>query len=286
MVFDVALARGRVDTGGARHRRARLRPPGGTVELELAQREPGLPRDRPADRRQADELLAACVQRIGGFRVVTEDHVAALSRGDRHRLALAVRTALLGDAVLLVVRCPDPDCATLADLPLRTADLLGEPGSAQPLALDVDTPAGRLTVRPPTGADELVAGDSDDLLWGQLVSVGGVPLGAAGWRALDATSQRLVGAALSGLDVCADLAVVTACPRCGTWIEVELDPFDLLVRSLATHEQRLLAEVHCLAFHYGWSQADILALDRPRRLAYLELLGNQLEGRPLIPAGA
>ena len=62
-------------------------------------------------------------------------------------------------------------------------------------------------------------------------------------------------------------------------------PVDLLARSLATGEQRLLAEVHSLAFHYGWSEADILALPRPRRFAYLELLRDQLEGRPLTGAG-
>lgn len=281
MALDVALARGLVDTTGARHRRARLHPPSAAVELDLAQRGGGAPRGP-----QAEELLAACVERIGGFRVVTEEHVAALSRGDRNRLALAARASLLGDAVVLVVRCPDVDCAGLADLTLRTTDLLGEPGSAQPLVVEVDTPAGVFSVRPPTGVDEAVAGSDDDALWGLLVGVAGAPLGAPGWRALDGTSRQLIAAALSGLDDCTDLALVSACPHCGAWIEVELDPFELLLRSLATGEQRLLAEVHCLAFHYGWSEAEILALARPRRLAYLELIGSQLEGRPLLPAGA
>lgn len=284
MALDVALARGLVDSSGARHRRARLHAPSGTVELDLAQRD-GAPA-RGVDRLQADELLAECVERIGGFRAVSEEHVAALSRGDRNRLALAARASLLGDAVVLVVRCPVDDCAGLADLTLSTTDLLGEPGPAQPLALDVDTPAGVFSVRPPTGVDEAVSGADDDSLWGLLVSGEGDLLGAPGWRALDATSQQLIAAALAGLDACADLALVTACPHCGAWIEVELDPFELLVRSLASGEQRLLAEVHCLAFHYGWSQAEILALARPRRLAYLELIASQIEGRPLLSAGA
>jgi hypothetical protein len=99
-------------------------------------------------------------------------------------------------------------------------------------------------------------------------------------------SVQLVAAALAGLDGCADLAFVATCPQCGTWIELELDPVDLLVRALAAGEERLLAEVHCIAFHYGWSEAEILALARPRRLANLGLLRDQLEGRALTGAGA
>ncbi|MGH2511825.1 MAG: hypothetical protein ACRDGQ_03965, partial [Candidatus Limnocylindrales bacterium] len=126
----------------------------------------------------------------------------------------------------------------------------------------------------------------DETMWGRLVSRTGEPVGADGWLALDPASTQLLAAALAGLDPCADLAFVSTCPRCGTWIELELDPVDLLVRSLATGEPRLLAEAHCLAFHYGWSEAEILALARPRRLAYLELLRDQVEGRPLTGAGA
>jgi hypothetical protein len=40
--------------------------------------------------------------------------------------------------------------------------------------------------------------------------------------------------------------------------------------------------VHSLAFHYGWSEEAVLDLPRARRWAYLELLRNQLEGRPLV----
>jgi hypothetical protein len=45
---------------------------------------------------------------------------------------------------------------------------------------------------------------------------------------------------------------------------------------------RLEAEVHCLAFHYHWPEADILALPRPRRWRYLELVRRELEGSPLL----
>ncbi len=283
MIHDVALARGLVDTTGARHRRARLRPPTGLVELDLAEHAAdgtGLPPE------EADRLLAGCVARIGGFDSasgqVTAALVAGLSRGDRARLALAIRATLQGDPLLLTVRCPAAGCGALADLTLSTADLVST-GPAQPPTIEIHTPDGDLAIRPPTGQD---VGADDDALWGALVSRSGRPLGAAGWRELDPVSVQLVAAALAGLDPCADLAVVTACPRCGCWIEVEVDPVELLARSLATGEQRLLAEVHTLALHYGWSEDQILGLPRPRRHAYLELLRDHLDGRPLTGAGA
>lgn len=282
MAHDVALARGLVDSTGARHRRARLRPPTGQVELELAARGAGAGPIGPDD---GDELLAGCVERIGEFRDVTSALVAALTRGDRARLALSIRALLHGDAVLVVVQCPAAGCGALADLTLRTRDLLGDTRSPQTLEVAVCTADGDVDVRPPTGDDDRAAGCSDDELWGRLVSRAGEPIGADGWRALAPATAQRVAVALAGLDACADLAFVSTCPRCGGWLELELDPVDLLARSLATGEQRLMAEVHSLAFHYSWSEADILALPRPRRFAYLELLRDQLEGRPLTGAG-
>lgn len=282
MTTDLALARGLVDGDGARHRRARLRPPTGQAELELAARSP----DAPLAHDEADELLAGCVERIGGF-TDPSAVVVALSRGDRARVALAARAMLVGDGILLVVQCPAAGCSALADLSLRTSALLGDTRRPQPLEVSVETADGELVVRPPTGYDERAAAGSDDTLWGRLVSRDGAPVGDDGWRNLDPESTHRVALALSDLDPCADLAVVTACPQCGAWIELEVDPLDLLMRTPATGERRLLAEVHCLAFSYGWSEAEILALPRTRRLAYLELLDDELGGRPLTStAGA
>lgn len=280
MSHDVALACGLVDATGARHRRVRLRPPTGRAELELVARGPASPTPD-----ESDELLAGCVERIGEFRDVTPSLVAALTRGDRARLALAIRALLHGDAILLVVECPAAGCGALADLTLRTHELLGDMCAPQPLTVTVSTDDGDFDVRPPTGHDRAACA-GDDELWGRLVSRAGRPIGPAGWRMLAPASAQHIAIALSGVDSCADLAFVSACPQCGCWIELELDAIDLLTRTLATGEQRLLAEVHSLAFHYGWSEGDILALPRPRRFAYLELLRDQLEGRPLTRAGA
>ncbi|HEX2063059.1 MAG TPA: hypothetical protein VHE80_01420 [Acidimicrobiales bacterium] len=278
---DVVLQRGLVDETGARHRRAALRPLTGREEADLGVR---------SGATAASRLLAACVVRLGGYRDVGEAHVAALSRGDRWRLALGLRQLMVGDQLVLTLTCPDPDCRQPADLVVRVSDLLGAPGEAEAEEFEVGTEDGPVHLRPPTGLDdeacEAAGGGRDeqsDLLWSRLVlDVGGLgPVDGDGWRGLRAATRQAVAGALAELDSLLDLSFVSACPECGAWIEVELDPFELLARELGLGAGRLLAEVHCLAFHYGWSEDAILDLPRTRRWSYLELLRNQLEGRPL-----
>ena len=77
----------------------------------------------------AEQLL----DRLGSYAPVTPDVVAALSRGDRDRLVLAVRAGLAGDEIRLIATCPNPDCGELVEVVLSIADLLagerpGEPG--------------------------------------------------------------------------------------------------------------------------------------------------------------
>lgn len=281
-VREVVLRRGLVDESGARHRRAIVRPLTGRQEAALA--------SGGIDARAASELLAACVDRLGGYREVSDVHTAALGRGDRWQLALALRQLMVGDRLVLTVTCPDPDCGEQADLDLRVSDLLGGVADAQPEEVEIQTPDGRLHLRPPIGLDDEAceaAGDrsaQSAMLWSRLVlDVGGRgPIDPTGWRALHSATRQAAAVALADLENAPDLSFVSPCPACGAWIELELDPFELLAHELGWGAGRLLAEVHCLAYHYGWSEDAILDLPRTRRWRYLELLRNQLEGRPLV----
>lgn len=282
-VREVVLRRGLFDESGARHRRAAIRPLTGREEAALASRE--------VDATVASELLAACLERLGGYREVSDAHTAALGRGDRWRLALALRQVMVGDRLVITVTCPDAECGEQADLDLQISNLLGDVGDAEPEEVEVETPDGLVRLRPPLGVDdeacEAAGGDRREqsaLLWSRLVlDVGDRgPVDPAEWGALHPATRQGLAAALADLGSLPDLSFVSPCPACGTWIELELDPFELLARELGSGGGRLLAEVHCLAFHYGWSEDAILDLPRARRWAYLELLRNQLEGRPLI----
>jgi hypothetical protein len=62
--------------------------------------------------------------------------------------------------------------------------------------------------------------------------------------------------------------VQAECPECGATNSVDLDPY----RVLARRSDDLLRQVHQIATHYHWSEAEILAMPRMRRQRYLDLI--------------
>lgn len=297
--LDVVLGHGVVDTGGTRHRRARLRPVTGEQEELFAGSA-----ELPAPER-VDALLAGALARLGGYDAergeVTPSLVSGLTRGDRGRLLLALRASLVGDEIRLILSCPDPLCRELSEIVMSAGDLLlPHPAGAVVDDAVVSTPDGPLRVRPVRGYDDAAvrdadlgeAGDADatrasaDLLWSRLVTgPGGVPVPASGVGRWRLRTRAALAAALAGLAERAgapDLALVARCPACGYWMELEPNPVDLLARAARDGTERLWAEVHCLAYHYGWGEDAILRLPRLRRRRYLDLLRRQLDGRPLV----
>lgn len=279
----VTLPHGLYDEDGTCHRHAALRPLTGGEELLLAAGE-GAP-----SAQASSALLASCLARLGGFERVDAGLTAALTRGDRHHLALHLRGQMYGDRISLVVRCPSPGCAALADVDARISSLAPERPEPAPEHLVVDTPAGRATVREPTGEDDAALekasvsrAERAAILWSRLVELDGRALSPSDWTALPAAARHAVALALAEGTSAPDLGLIARCPTCAAWLELELDPFALLARELRGGAERIEAEVHCLAFHYHWSEAEILALPRARRWRYLELLRRELEGRPLV----
>jgi len=79
-----------------------------------------------------------------------------------------------------------------------------------------------------------------------------------------------VSRVLSELDPQANILLDLRCPACdGEWQQ----PFDIgafLWGEVAGRARRLLLDVHTLAWAYGWSEREVLALSDARRRFYLE----------------
>jgi hypothetical protein len=282
------LGRGLIDDTGRRHRTARLRPLTGWQEARLAEALGGAP-----GAASAPELLVGSVSAIGSYADVDAPLVAALSRGDLALLALELRAGLFGPRLVLTLRCPNPECRELADLDLDTTELLPDRSVAEPEWIEAATPDGVALVRTPTGADDaavaVAGGDRADrvaLLFSRLVARLGdrERLTPAQWRDLAPATRHAVALAMADGEVAPALAISSRCPACLAGLELGLDPFDLLGRELRLGAGRLLVDVHCLAYHYSWSEDAILSMPRNRRWRYLELLRHQLDGLPLESA--
>lgn len=277
-----ALPHGLYDEDGVCHRDAVLRPLTGREETALG-----------SGGETASSLLAACLERIGGYDEVDPAMAAALTRGDRAHLLLHLRASMFGDRLSLIVPCPSPSCSALADMDLSIAEIAPARPAPAPELIEADTPDGPARLREPTGEDdEIVAAGGGDrrarsaLLWSRLVVdfAGRGPLAPEQWEALPAPTRHAIAGSLAEASSAPDLVYMARCPSCAALLEVELDPFALLADELRLGADRLVVEVHCLAFHYHWSEAEILALPRARRWRYLDLVRRQVEGRPLIEA--
>lgn len=284
--LEVTLPRGLVDADGTRHRDALLLPPDGWLESALAELAVG-PGSGPAPRVR-HTVLAGGVDRIGGHVAPDAAAVATLTRGDTDQLALGLRRAVLGEQIALVLRCANPVCREQADVDLTVDDLLADDTGPEPEWFRVEIPGDEpVLLRAPTGADDQAVASVTGPPGGRTAALMARLLPdttAQNWLDRPAPQRNALLLALAELPAGPVRHLQVSCPSCGALMEATLDPLVVLARELLAGGDRLLLETHCLAYHYGWSEAEILGLPRSRRWGYLGLLRAQLTGAPLETA--
>lgn len=273
--MDVALPGGLVSEGKL-ERNARFRELTGRVEQVLL--ESG---SRDGWSAYVTALLACTLESIGG-KPVDADRVAGLCMADRHFLMLRLAALLHGERMWLKVTCQACEAlfdveALRCDLPIKTA------GPDYPF-VNVDVGDMHLTVRVPCGADQALVEDLDEeeamrlLLQRCVLSVDDAPPDAGFSRRLSEADIEAIDGALDAMSpaVCGELLV--SCPECGCEQQAGLNHY-----LLGDLDKRFFYdEVHTLASHYHWSEADILDLPLERRRLYLDLISRA----PLRSEGA
>jgi hypothetical protein len=253
---------------------AEIRSPRGRDELELAEAA-----GRTTPIRLATALLARCLVRLGEIARPGEEVVRGLALGDRDALLLHLRRHTFGDRMSCVVACPGPDCGRPMDVELMAGQLLDRPLPSAEQALEVVVADQRARFWVPRVADieagaDRASSDPDGAV--QVVLDRCVErVDPAGSRPcpelVDAIEERIMEA-----DPFACTVLSLACPECGHAFRVPFDPADYFLRELAGPRGQLFEDVHQLAFHYHWSESDILDLPRDRRLRYLDLVADAL----------
>ena len=218
------------------------------------------------------EMLAACMTHVG-LELTSRQIARELLVGDRDFLMIQLRRLTLGDQIAAVYTCPE--CASKMDVSLDLADAPVDFSPQLQSVYELQLPGGRIVrFRLPNGADqESVAAISGNdavnaLLHRCVVASGDVPLNEDDRQRISDEMERIAPKVEIELDL--------TCPECGHQFLVEFDVAAFFFAELAASQKTLLREVHHLAFHYGWSEAAILAMDRGRRRAYLSLLADEL----------
>lgn len=262
------LPGGLIETG-VRRRDFAFRPLSGALELALA--EIGESGEVLTTPQAVTRALALALDRLAGDAPSTA-RVARLCVADRQFLmrALDAHLAHPGPGE----RWFDAQCARCGarfDFQLDVAQLpVVEAGATFPYTtLEIDGRTRRF--RLPTGADQEVLAtlpEATARVW---------LARALADEAYDEPADDLDVPAIAALDAALEavapavvLAVEAACPECGHANVVDIDPYRVLTRE----SDDILREVHEIATHYHWGEAEILGLPLRRRRHYLRLIAN------------
>lgn len=244
-------------------------------------------RSPPMQALTGERLLAACDQAQGEpplLRPLTllaaampaHDRQALLDlpMTTRDRLLLELRRLSFGPTLHGYASCPQ--CGTAMEFGLEVAEALETmAGSAGAFSARWHEAGMDLQLRQATTADLLACArmpTAEQAVRSLLARCLGVPEPSADAdQRVDLPSVR---ARFDRLHADSEWRCVLRCPQCAhedTW---DLDVGHFVWIEARHAARRLLADIHTLAMHYGWSEPAIAALSQRRRDAYLELLGT------------
>jgi hypothetical protein len=287
------LPGGYVDEGGVRHREVELTPLSGHEEELLVDRR------FPGSAALVTVILSRCVRRLGSISPIPAELMRHLLVADRQYLLLRLRAITFGDQVQATVRCPWADCCMKVDIDFSLQDIPVKESQTQgPLYTMQLSPeaacqneAGEayrtVTFRLPNGEDQEVvaplmadnAAKAFAVLLGRCIqSIGPWEQpGEALLRRLSPLAQQEIERQIEAVAPQLELTMEAQCPECGRDFTVPFDPQEFFFGELRTSRDLLYREVHYLAYHYHWSEQEIMAMPRHKRRRYIAVLADELE---------
>jgi hypothetical protein len=236
-------------------------------------------------------LLARCLHRLGPMEPVAPEAVRMLTVGDREALLLHLRRLTLGEKMGCVLKCPNPSCSQSMELNLEVSELLLPPynysSETHERTIVADAVSYRVRFRLPNGSDHetaasLAVSDPDAIVETFLRRcVQEITNAASGERmnTLPAAVAEALDDKFKELDPQAEIMLDLTCPACGASFCSLLDSAAYLHYELVGERLHFYRQVHSLAFHYHWSQEEILSLTPRKRQLYFDLLSDTLERR-------
>jgi hypothetical protein len=239
--------------------------------------------DDVAPSSRATTLLGRCIDEPD---VAANAH--ALTVGDREALLLHLRRLTLGETFDCVLTCPVDSCGERMELTLPVTGLMVPPyrdvRREHDLIADVDGARYAITFRLPTAADLDAIGPiarRDPERGATALAERCVSQVTRNGEELDvgeltSAVRSALAEAMAERDPQAEIELELTCPACSTGFSVLFDTASFFVQELDARAARLLHEVHTLAWHYHWSERDILLMPRRRRERYLAMVADRV----------
>lgn len=232
-------------------------------------------------------LLTRSIKRIGPFITITPELVKTLTLGDREALLLYIRRMTFGDKLNCVIDCTNENCEEQIGLDLKVGDLLlPSYPKAQERYQKTITYKGvkyKVDFRLPTGLDQeeiaRTAKEDPEAASGYLIKA---CILKTNKNAKESTGKipplvyDEVFNSIDQLDPQAEIRFKIKCPECDTEFNTILDAGIYFRNELHYNIKELYNEIHFLAYHYHWSEQEIMAMSIDKRRLYCDMLLNAI----------
>jgi hypothetical protein len=283
------LPGGYVDKSGAVNQNVVLAPLSGREEELLAGNH----------RRGSDTLITyilnQCIRSIDNINPVPEDVVRNLLIADRQYLLLKLREVTFGEAVQATIPCPWPDCGkkvdidfSLENIPVIASEDKGPTYKMElPVNAAFESKHREVVFRLPVGGDqeeispylyENEAKALTMLLDRCIQSIGPIQNTGEGlFSRLSPLARMEIEKQMKAVAPRVELDMDGNCPECGREFTIPFDLQDFFFGEMRTSQDLLCREVHYLAYHYHWSEKEIMDMSREKRRNYIEVLADEIE---------
>jgi hypothetical protein len=237
--------------------------------------------------RLVTEVLSRRVRRLGDVSPVTPQVARELLVADRQYLLLQLRRRTFGDLVRADLVCPWPDCGQRVSLAFSLDQVPVEEAAQRAEAYTIRLGDTEATFRLPNGADqeelsELLASNEAEaatlLLARCLLRLGADgPPDRARVSALTAADRAAIETRMAELAPRVEQTMQAECAECRRTFLAPFDVQRLFLGDLHAEGEQLYHEVHYLAYHYHWSEREIMEMTRERRRTYIDVLSGTIE---------
>jgi hypothetical protein len=273
MVFN--LPGGHVDQSGVAHREFELLPLTGRDEEYLCAMA-----GNALSAHVITGLLGRCIRRLGSLPAMSEEVAREMLVGDREYVVMKIRQITWGSTVNAVLRCPSEECNKPMDVTMSLHDMAAEPRPVTSRHFRIrllSVPSTEIEFRLPTGADQEVLTGFEEGRAVCTLLARCTGLSESTMEAFPEAARREIEEHMEKLAPQADIELEVTCPECGRLFSGQAGWPAHCLFEMVSQSAMLERDIHFLAWHYHWSESEVLTMTRAKRRRYIDLIEQELD---------